>query len=104
MAYQFAFARSLARAAAMLLGATVVSIAPSDITSAQGVTQFGAGQRLFFRHDGRAEDVVESIQQHASRGSDANGVVHTYNLLPADDRRALVNFLRSLEEGVSRAG
>jgi CxxC motif-containing protein (DUF1111 family) len=57
---------------------------------------WGIGQRIFFLHDGRADDLIEAIQQHASRGSEANGVVHLYNLLPVDDRQALVNFLRSL--------
>jgi CxxC motif-containing protein (DUF1111 family) len=57
---------------------------------------WGVGQRLFFLHDGRADDLMEAIRDHASRGSEANGVIQIYNLLSADDKQALVNFLRSL--------
>jgi CxxC motif-containing protein (DUF1111 family) len=57
---------------------------------------WGVGQRIFFLHDGRTSDLNEAIQQHASRGSEANTVVHNYNLLSLDDKQALVNFLRSL--------
>ena len=57
---------------------------------------WGVGQRIFFLHDGRTKDLHEAIQQHASRGSEANAVVNNYNLLSRDDKQALVNYLRSL--------
>jgi len=57
---------------------------------------WGVGQRIFFLHDGRTSDLNQAIQQHASRGSEANGVIQNYNLLSNDDKQALVNFLRSL--------
>jgi CxxC motif-containing protein (DUF1111 family) len=57
---------------------------------------WGVGQRIFFLHDGRTKDLHEAIQQHASRGSEANAVINNYNLLSRDDRQALVNYLRSL--------
>ena len=57
---------------------------------------WGLGQRLFFLHDGRATNLVQAIQAHASQGSEATGVVNNYNALPAPSQQALLNFLRSL--------
>jgi CxxC motif-containing protein (DUF1111 family) len=57
---------------------------------------WGVGQRIFFLHDGRTNDLVDAIQQHASPESEANEVIQNYNLLSVDDRQALLNFLRSL--------
>jgi CxxC motif-containing protein (DUF1111 family) len=57
---------------------------------------WGAGQRLFFLHDGRTGDIYQAIQQHASQGSEANGVIRNFNLLSISDQQAVVNFLRSL--------
>jgi CxxC motif-containing protein (DUF1111 family) len=57
---------------------------------------WGVGQRIFFLHDGRTKDLHEAIQQHASRGSEANTVINNYNLLARDDKQALINYLRSL--------
>ena len=57
---------------------------------------WGVGQRLFFLHDGRTNDLNVAIQQHASQGSEANTVTRNYNLLGLNDRQALINFLRSL--------
>lgn len=57
---------------------------------------WGVGQRIFFLHDGRTKDLHEAIQQHASRGSEANAVINNYNLLSLDDKQALINYLRSL--------
>src|SRR5262245_41447249 len=57
---------------------------------------WGVGQRIFFLHDGRTKDLNEAIQQHSSRGSEANTVVGNYNMLSVDDRQAVLNFLRSL--------
>jgi CxxC motif-containing protein (DUF1111 family) len=57
---------------------------------------WGIGQRIFFLHDGRTNDLGVAIQQHASEGSEANGVIRNYNMLSLSDKQALVNFLRSL--------
>jgi CxxC motif-containing protein (DUF1111 family) len=57
---------------------------------------WGAGQRLFFLHDGRTADIYQAIQQHASDGSEANSVVRNFNALSLSDQQAVVNFLRSL--------
>jgi CxxC motif-containing protein (DUF1111 family) len=57
---------------------------------------WGAGQRLFFLHDGRTNDIYQAIQQHASDGSEANSVIRSFNQLSISDQQAVVNFLRSL--------
>jgi CxxC motif-containing protein (DUF1111 family) len=57
---------------------------------------WGVGQRIFFLHDGRTSDLVEAIEQHASRGSEANAVINNFNMLGPSDQQALLNFLRSL--------
>ena len=57
---------------------------------------WGAGQRLFFLHDGRTADIYQAIQQHASEGSEANNVIRNFNILSLSDQQAVVNFLRSL--------
>lgn len=57
---------------------------------------WGAGQRLFFMHDGRAANLVQAIRSHASPGSEANAVVQGFAALPASDQQALLDFLRSL--------
>lgn len=80
---------------------------------------WGLGQRIFFLHDGRARDLVEAIEAHASStddrahcvelregghipldriacASEANGVIENYNHLPLEQKQDLLNFLRSL--------
>jgi CxxC motif-containing protein (DUF1111 family) len=57
---------------------------------------WGVGQRVFFLHDGRTNDLVAAIEQHASRGSEANEVIQNFNMLNTNDQQALVNYLRSL--------
>jgi len=57
---------------------------------------WGVGQRLFFLHDGRTADLLRAIQQHASPGSEANGVISRFNNLRESDKQDLLNFLRSL--------
>jgi CxxC motif-containing protein (DUF1111 family) len=57
---------------------------------------WGVGQRVFFLHDGRTNDLVAAIAQHASRGSEANEVIQNFNMLNTNDQQALVNYLRSL--------
>ncbi len=57
---------------------------------------WGLGQRVFFLHDGRTQNLVDAIRQHASSGSEANGVVSRYNGLSESEKQDLLNFLRSL--------
>jgi len=57
---------------------------------------WGVGQRIFFLHDGRTNDLYDAIQQHASQGSEANSVIRNYNLLGFTDQQAVVFYLRSL--------
>ncbi len=63
---------------------------------------WGLGQRIFFLHDGRTADLVQTIQAHGSNGnrqypsSEANGVVNNYNHLSTSQQQDLLNFLRSL--------
>jgi CxxC motif-containing protein (DUF1111 family) len=57
---------------------------------------WGLGQRVFFLHDGRTNNLITAIQAHASTGSEANQVVSNFNLLPAVLRQALLVYLRSL--------
>ncbi len=57
---------------------------------------WGVGQRIFFLHDGRAANLIEAIEQHASDGSEANTVIGNFNALPRASQQDLLNFLRSL--------
>ncbi|MBI3807859.1 MAG: thiol oxidoreductase [Nitrospirae bacterium] len=63
---------------------------------------WGLGKRIFFLHDGRAKDLLEAIQTHASSGaghylpSEANQVVGQFNRLNEIDKQHLLNFLRAL--------
>jgi CxxC motif-containing protein (DUF1111 family) len=57
---------------------------------------WGLGQRIFFLHDGRTSDLKVAITEHASEGSEANGVIRRYNALREDQKQDLLNFLRSL--------
>jgi CxxC motif-containing protein (DUF1111 family) len=67
---------------------------------------WGLGQRIFFLHDGRTNDLVQAIEAHASGGgrnwnsqfgpSEANHVIANYNALSAAQQQDLLNFLRSL--------
>ena len=57
---------------------------------------WGLGQRLFFLHDGRTRDLVEAIEAHASRGSEANAVIANFRMLAPRQKQDLLNFLRSL--------
>ncbi len=61
---------------------------------------WGVGQRLFFLHDGRATPanggLLNAIEAHASRNSEANQVISLFNQLPSQQKQALLNFLRSL--------
>ena len=63
---------------------------------------WGVGQRIFFLHDGRTNDLLQAIRFHASPGngtyppSEANGVVNNFNQLSPTDQQAVLDFLRSL--------
>ncbi len=57
---------------------------------------WGLGQRVFFLHDGRTQDLVQAIEQHSSAGSEANGVVNNYHHLSEAQKQDLLDFLRSL--------
>lgn len=63
---------------------------------------WGLGQRIFFLHDGRTNDLLKAIQAHASAAhapypsSESNGVVEIFNLLPERQKQDILNFLRSL--------
>jgi len=76
---------------------------------------WGVGQRVFFLHDGRTNDLLQAIQLHASgdgdndgddtvagdknthvAASEANGVIRQFNRLSRSDQQAILDFLRSL--------
>jgi CxxC motif-containing protein (DUF1111 family) len=62
---------------------------------------WGAGQRIFFLHDGRAGPanggLMKAIQEHASPGSEANTVISRFNnLLTPSQKQDILNFLRAL--------
>jgi len=63
---------------------------------------WGIGQRLFFMHDGRTNNIVTAIEDHFSLGnstypaSEANQTVTNFNALSSTNQQDLVNFLRSL--------
>jgi len=57
---------------------------------------WGAGQRVFFLHDGRTSNLVEAIEAHKSRESEANKVIEHFHKLHAREQQDVINFLRSL--------
>jgi CxxC motif-containing protein (DUF1111 family) len=61
---------------------------------------WGAGQRIFFLHDGRATPanggLLTAIEAHASNGSEANRVIAIFNSLSPQQKQDVLNFLRSL--------
>jgi len=63
---------------------------------------WGIGQRLWFMHDGRTNNIVTAIEDHFSLGngtypaSEANQSVTNFNNLNSTNQQDLVNFLRSL--------
>jgi len=56
---------------------------------------WGAGQRIFFLHDGRCSDLVCAIEAHDSNGSEAVTAVENFESLIASQRQDVLNFLRS---------
>lgn len=63
---------------------------------------WGIGQRVFFLHDGRTNNLVEAIRAHYSRkkhgypASEANQVITNFNKLSVQDQQDIINFLRAL--------
>jgi CxxC motif-containing protein (DUF1111 family) len=57
---------------------------------------WGVGQRIFFLHDGRTDDLLVAIGAHSSNGSEANVVIDNFNGLSVTDKQAVLDFLRSL--------
>jgi len=57
---------------------------------------WGVGQRIFFLHDGRTTNLVEAIEAHRSRGSEANKIIERFNRLSTKQQQDIINFLRSL--------
>ena len=57
---------------------------------------WGVGQRVFFLHDGRTSDLLQAIEQHQGRGSEANDVISIFNSRTEQERQDILNFLRSL--------
>jgi CxxC motif-containing protein (DUF1111 family) len=58
---------------------------------------WGAGQRIFFLHDGRTKDIQAAILAHNASGSEANGPSFTFfENLSTGQRQDILNFLRSL--------
>ncbi|HXX02269.1 MAG TPA: di-heme oxidoredictase family protein [Candidatus Acidoferrales bacterium] len=57
---------------------------------------WGLGQRLYFLHDGRTSDLIEAINAHGDRDSEANRVVRRFRTLNPSQMQDLLNFLRSL--------
>jgi CxxC motif-containing protein (DUF1111 family) len=57
---------------------------------------WGVGQRAFFLHDGRADNLVDAIRAHKSKGSEANKVIEHFDKLHTQDEQAIIDFLRSL--------
>jgi CxxC motif-containing protein (DUF1111 family) len=57
---------------------------------------WGAGQRIFFLHDGRTKNLLTAIEAHEGNGSEANNVEANFNSLTASQAQDILNFLRSL--------
>jgi len=57
---------------------------------------WGIGQRTFFLHDGRTNNLLTAILQHSSSGSEANGVIAQFQMLSTTDQQNILNFLRNL--------
>jgi CxxC motif-containing protein (DUF1111 family) len=57
---------------------------------------WGVGQRAFFLHDGRADNLVEAIRAHKSKGSEANMIIEHFDRLRTEQQQEIIDFLRSL--------
>jgi CxxC motif-containing protein (DUF1111 family) len=85
-------------------GVTQGSAGPDEFRTAP---LWGVGQRLFFLHDGRTSDLLQAIRAHSTdcgllgglvgcTGSEANGVINSFDRLSASQKQDILNFLRSL--------
>jgi CxxC motif-containing protein (DUF1111 family) len=74
-------------------GVTQGSAGPDEFRTAP---LWGVGQRVFFLHDGRTNNLVEAIEAHGSKGSEASKVIDRFNGLKARERQDIITFLRSL--------
>ena len=68
----------------------------ADGTQFRSAPLWGVGQRVFFLHDGRTNNLLTAIEQHASSGSEANQVISAFNMLSTTDQQNILNFLRDL--------
>jgi hypothetical protein len=65
---------------------------------------WGVGQRFFFLHDGRTNDLLVAIEAHAGEDGSASGyppseataIIGKFNSLTRADKQAILDFLRSL--------
>lgn len=57
---------------------------------------WGVGQRIFFLHDGRSRDLLETIHLHRGADSEASAVIDAFDQLAAQAQQDVLNFLRSL--------
>jgi len=57
---------------------------------------WGLGERVWFLHDGRTNNLHEAIMWHKSNNSDANGVIDLYDKLSQQKKEDILKFLRSL--------
>jgi CxxC motif-containing protein (DUF1111 family) len=57
---------------------------------------WGLGQRMFFLHDGRTNDLVVAIQDHQTSGSGASVTVSNLANQSGANQQAVLDFLRSL--------
>jgi CxxC motif-containing protein (DUF1111 family) len=78
-------------------GITQGAAGPNEMRTAP---LWGLGQRIFFLHDGRTQNLVRAIEQHAQGGRDDNSeaqqVIRNFNALSDQQQQAILNFLRSL--------
>jgi CxxC motif-containing protein (DUF1111 family) len=73
-----------------------VSQGAADGQQFRSAPLWGVGQRAFFLHDGRTNNLVTAIEDHASQGSEANQVIDNFNDLPGFEQQNIILFLRSL--------
>jgi CxxC motif-containing protein (DUF1111 family) len=57
---------------------------------------WGVGQRIYLLHDGRTSNLLTAIQDHASRGSEANTVIENFDTLSQQQQQQVLDFVRSL--------
>lgn len=74
-------------------GITQGSAGPDEFRSAP---LWGVGQRTYFLHDGRTDNLVEAIRAHKSHGSEANKVIEHFDKLRTQEQQDIIDFLRSL--------